>query len=168
MGYEISAKDLSEFTKTGQVSFVDFITSDQIQILKHGQSVRDSFLHCPLTKKIFTKRDLGKLLFEMIEKKPIRLVFSKKITKQQTLILEDIAIDEIYIGMFLSFKDGSVLFYNKDVEPEFEDDGIVVAFGEARARYLPKEEDKENSYLLKMGYAAGDKLKTKDFPLVYK
>ncbi|MCH9624790.1 MAG: hypothetical protein S4CHLAM27_12270 [Chlamydiia bacterium] len=113
-------------------------------------------------------RELGNLLFEMIKKRPIRLVHSKKLSKHTFFSLEDISIDEVYLGMFLSYTDRTVQFFTKDYIPEFETDGMVVVYGEARARYIQKAEDIDGSYLLKQGYASGDKLATKDYPLVYK
>ncbi|MCH9811476.1 hypothetical protein K0U07_01785 [bacterium] len=168
MGYEISAKDLTEITKTGTVTFAEFLSEEEVAILKHSGNTRDSFQNCPLTKKILTKRDLGKLLFEILEKKPIRLVFSKNISPPATFPLEDLSIDEVFIGMFLSYEDGSVTFFTKEATPELTDAGMMVVYGNARARFLPKEADKESSFLLKKGYASGDKLETKDYPLIFK
>ncbi len=168
MGYEISASQVSEFTKTGKVQFIDFITENQVSILKHAQGDRDSFQKCPLSKKILVNHDLGKLLFEILLKRPIRLVMSKKVKAGDICDLEKISIDTVYLGMFLAFDDKSVLFFNKEFTPKFECEGIVAIYGEARARYIKKEEDPDNVYLLKQGYASGDKLLATKFPFVYK
>jgi hypothetical protein len=168
MGYEISSGQLTELTKTGTVTFADFITEMEGQILSHSPGTIDSFQKCPLTKKIFVNRGIGNLLFEMIKKRPIRLVHSKKLAKNTFFSLEDVSIDQVYLGMFLSYTDRTVEFFTKDYVPEFETDGIVVVYGEARARYIQKDEDVDGSYLLKQGYASGDKLATKDYPFVYK
>ena len=168
MGYEISAKDLSEITKTGKVTFADFLSEREATILSHSGDKRDSFQTCPLSKKILTKKALGTLLFEILEKRPIRLVYSKNVTGETTFPLERLSIEEVYLGMFLSYKDHSVTFYTKEATPDLEGPGMLVFFGDARARFLLKEEDSERSYLLKKGYASGDKLETKDYPLVFK
>jgi hypothetical protein len=168
MSYEISASQVSELKKTGRVQFVDFITETEVAILKHPKKERDSFQECPLSKKILSNHDLGKLLYELLHKRPIRLVMSKKIKANDRCDLLHISIDEVYLGMFLSFEDKSVLFFTKEFIPHFESEGILAVYGEARARYIKKEEDPESVYLLKQGYASGDKLLTSKFPFVYK
>lgn len=168
MGYEISASQVSELTKTGRVQFVDFITDEDVSILIHSQGTRDSFQKCPLSKKILVNRSLGKLLFDILLKRPIRLVMSKKVEAGDRCDLTTISIDEVFIGMFLSFEDKSVVFFNKDFIPEFESAGMIAIYGEARARFIKKDEDPESVYLLKQGYASGDKLDTAKFPFVYK
>ena len=168
MGYEISASQLTELKKIGSVVFADFITETESSILNHSSGKRDSFKNCPLTKKILVNRNLGNLLFEIITKRPIRLVFSKKVKQGEFFSITDVSIDEIYLGMFLSYTDKTVLFFTKDYVPEFESDGMVVLYGDARARYIQKDEDSDGSYLLKQGYASGDKLKSSSYPLVYK
>ena len=167
MSYELSAASLSEMRKTGLVSFADFITENDVQILRHSDGERDSFQKCPLTKKIFIHRSLGKLLFELTEERPIRLVMTKKVAASETLIANDISIEEIYVGMYLSFEDFSVTFFTSELE-EIPAEGIVAYYGSARARYLMKEKDNDSSYLLTKGYASGDKLKDKEYPFVFK
>ena len=168
MGYEISASQLTEITKTGAVAFSSFLSEKEIQILKHSNGVRDSFLRCPLTKKIFIHRDLGKLLFEIIEKRPIRLVMTKKVSEKESFDLSKISIEEIYIAIYFSFNNTETIFFTKDYIPIFEEEGIIAIYGDARARYVKKEEDLDNAYLLKNGYSSGDKLIISQYPFIFK
>ena len=168
MRYEISASQLSEIAKNGVVWFTNVITESELAILKHHAGTRDSFQICPLTKKILTSRSLGSLLFEIIEKRPIRLVMSKKMHPNESLDFDHISIDTIYLGIFFPFDGDASLFFNKNFVPEFETEGLVVLYGDARARYVRKDQDPEVSYLLKKGYASGDKLSDKEYPLVFK
>lgn len=168
MGYELSASQLSEMRKNGFVVFADFISEQDVAVLKHSDGDRDSFQRCPLTKKILANRDLGKLVFELCAQRPLRLVLSKKVINEEMFCLNDVSIDEVYIGMFLSYEDLSVTFFNKDHNPEFESDGMVAVYGNARSRYIQKMYDEDASYLLKKGYASGDKLSTHEYPFIYK
>ena len=168
MGYEISASQLTEIAKEGFTVFKDFITEEEASILKNSSPVRDSFQQCSLTKKIVLKRDLGKLLFEIIGKRPIRLVMSKKTAPMESIYLKDISIEEIYIGIFFSFEDFTATFFKKDLEMEMPSSGFLALYGDARARYMQKEEDKDKHYLLNKGFASGDKLDSERFPLIYR
>ncbi|MCH9622124.1 MAG: hypothetical protein S4CHLAM20_15590 [Chlamydiia bacterium] len=168
MTYEISASLLIEIKKTGKVVFADFITETQIQILSHHADERDSFQICPLTKKILANRALGKLIYEIIEEKPIKLVMSKKVHKGEVFSIKDISIETVYIGVFFPFDGSGTMFFMPDHLPDFETDGLVALYGDARARYMQKEHDPDMGYLITKGYAGGDKLKSSEYPLIYK
>ena len=64
---------------------------------------------------------------------------SKKVEAGDRCDLTTISIDEVFIGMFLSFEDKSVVFFNKDFIPEFESAGMIAIYGEARARFIKKD-----------------------------
>ena len=168
MGYEISASQLTEITKYGIGTFVDFFTEQEAQILKHGDGKRDSFQRCPLTKKIVTSRDLGKLLFEITNKRPIRLVMTTKVSAGEIFYAKDISIEEIYLCIYYSFEDLTAQFFLSDYEIEFPDNGFVALYGDARARYMQKDFDDNRQFLLNQGYSSGDKLKTESYPFVFK
>ena len=168
MRYEIQASQLSEIKKTGKVAFVDFINETQRQILAHNAEKRDSFQFCPLTKKILVNRALGDLLYEIIEQRPIKLIYSKKVGKNESFSIANVSIETIYIGIFFPFDDSPVIFFTEKYDTEFDTDGLVALYGDARARYLQKEQDSESSYLLKKGYANGDRLNSSEYPLVFK
>jgi hypothetical protein len=168
MGYEISASQLTELVKEGFVVFKDFITKNDMEILENSKVERDSFQKCPLTKKILLNRDLGKLIFEIIGKRPIRLVMSKKIFSMDSIFIKNISIEEIYIGVFFSFEDLTATFFLPFVEMEMPCSGFLALYGDSRARYIQKEEDIEKHYLLSKGFASGDKLDSARFPLIFK
>ena len=168
MGYEISASQFTEIKKTGKVSFASFLSEEKIQILKHSSGVRDSFLRCPLTKKIFINRDLGKLLFEITEKRPIRLVMSRKVNEKESFDLSKISIEKIYIGIYFSFENTETIFFTKDYIPTFEEEGIVAIYGDVRARYIQKKGDLDTGYFIRNGYSSGDKLNISQYPFIFK
>jgi hypothetical protein len=168
MRYEIQAGQVSEIKRNGNVLFLDFIDETGIQILSHNAATMNSFQICPLTKKILSNRALGQLLFEIVEERPIKLVMSKKVSKDESISINDISIETIFIAIFFPFDGSPTMFFTDLYSPVFETEGLVAFYGDARARYIPKDNDIDSRYLLKKGYAGGDKLSAIDYPLVFK
>ena len=168
MGYELSASSLSAFQKTGIVEFLEFASEEQIQILSHSAGTRDSFQTCPLTRKILTHRDLGTLLNEIIQKRPIKLIMSKKLSQDEIFTPLDISIESVYIALFFPFDGSSTHFLMPEIEFEAPSEGLMVVYGDARARFVPKKNDPETGYFINKGYAGGDRLKSAEYPFVFK
>jgi len=168
MGYELPASSLSEIKKNGKVEFLEFVSEEQIQILSHHADRRDSFQSCPLTKKILTARDLGKLLNEIVQERPIKLIYSNKLLQGREFNASVIPVETVFIGIFFPFDGSPTLFFMPEVTFEAPANGLVVLYGDARARFVPKDEDPDAGYFIKKGYAGGDKLKATEYPLVFK
>lgn len=168
MRYQIPARELSLLKKEGHVFLIDFVSEEDIKILAHNADKRDSFQFCPLTKKILTNRALGTLLYDMIEQRPIKIVMSKNVKKGQIFSLKDVSIETVLIAIFIPFDGTPALFFTPGYLPEFECDGMVALYGDARARFAKKDGDDDASYLLRKGYAQGDMLKSSEYPLVFK
>ena len=168
MAYQLSASQLSSYRKEGHFSAKDLFSENDISIILDSKEGMNTFQEDPNLKKVITKRGLGKLFFEITEKSLHRLVQTRTVSANQEILLQNISIEPIYIALFFNYDDHLITFFNQTHSHMTNSEGLLLVYGDPRARYVKKDHDINSAYLLNKGYANGDKLPSEEYPLLRK
>lgn len=167
MQYEVTAAQLNHFKKNGEISFeavFDDSVRKAISIFRQGE---DLFRREEKIRSVVQSPKIGKLIYELIGKKPIRLLHDA-IVQKQTIDLNHFCFQGVLIGVLFPFAENIVTFIALDRPKEVIEPALLAVYGESNARYVLHEQDPNSSRLKKLGYVYGDRLKIEDFPYVYR
>lgn len=167
MQYEITPAQLSHFRKKGEITFEALFDDSVRKAISHFRQGEDLFRTEEKIRSVVLNTSVGKLIFELLGKKPIRLLHDA-IVQNQTLDLSHLCFQGVLIGALFPFSDNVITFFSVDHPIEVTEPALLAVYGENNARYVLHEQDPNSSRLKKLGYAYGDRLKIEDFPYVHR
>jgi len=167
MQYEITAAQLNHFKKEGEITFESLFDDSVRQVIANHQTGEDLFRKEAKIRSIVLNPKIGKLIYELIEKRPIRLLYDR-IVEKSTIDLNHLSFQGVLIGVLFPFSENTITFFSVEHPKEIEEPALLVVYGATNARYVLHEQDPNTARLKKMGYTYGDRLKTEDFPYIYR
>lgn len=167
MNFELTASHEKYFGLNGVISFEEVLTSEDLDYLATLKKGYDLWRNDKRMEKIVLNKDIGKLIFALTQKRPLRLLFDRIVTNE-TIDLGQLSFQGVVIGVLISLNDGLVTFFSLDKQMHVESPQLFIAYGESNVRYIFCEADPHAPRLKRMGYAYGDRLKAEDFPYLYR
>ena len=168
MHFEITAQQLSKFQGDQEVTFEEAIDKATFDKIKSHSDGTDIWRNDEVIRKGIGTRLIGAIIYELSEKKPIRILYDAIIEKGKVDLMR-LPFQGLLMGVIIPFSENHATFFAPGKEIEVEEKSYFVAYGESSARFVFREGEEIHTKKMKsMGYSYGDRLKTDDFPFFYK
>lgn len=186
MKFTISLDQRNYLHNTGYIPFYDLLNAAELKILSELPTKKQRDLwrtQAPLKQIVFSKR-LAELVFELTQKKPLRLAYDQYIPErlhyeEQDPLKEIFGSEPLQNRTSISSLIGALLIGIKTSESYFilptcafpyeslePHPFFMIAYGDSHSQYLYETRDPENHYLKSLGYVFGDHLKDNLHPIL--
>ncbi len=162
MRFDVTASQLSHFHKNHSIVFEGFLTESELLAVNSHKSGHDLWRHNPEIKKILVNKEIGELLYELTLLSPL-MILQDKVIQNETINLPSLPFQTTLMGLFFPFGSSEMIIFKADHPPVGS--GLLAIYAKHPCTYVFKSGE---TALKKLGYAYGDTLEIKDFPLVYK
>lgn len=165
MRYEVTQSQIAYFTKNKTILFEDFFPITVNDSTHKYTSGFDLWRKHPEIKKIALNRELGTILFQLTDIRPIRLLYDQ-IVENETVDLTKSPFQGAFIGVLIL--PTSLIIFTSELPFTVEERSLLIVYGELNSVFTFKEKSPFTARLKKQGYNYGDALSSDDYPLIYR
>jgi hypothetical protein len=165
MRYEVSSSQIAYFEKNKSITFEDFYSKESLEVLDKYPFGFDIWRQNNDVKKIVLNKNLGLVLHELLNTRPIRLLYDK-ICRDEIIDLKNSSFQGVIAYCVIG--QDCIQIVSPEVATEVKEKSLLVVFGVLDSVFTFKENDPYSVSPRKLGYDYGDALSTDDYPLIFR
>ncbi len=160
MRYEVSQAQVFYFEANKTILFEDAYPN-----IIYPNRGYDLWRTDPEIKKIVCNKEFGAIIFQLTKVRPIRLLFDR-VVERETVDLMKSSFQGILIGALI--RPDSLTFFSPETPFIVEERALLVVYGTLDSVFTYKKGDPFAKNTQNQGYTYGDRLKSDDYPLIYR
>jgi len=116
-------------------------------------------------QKLARNRELGHILFQLTEVRPIRFLFERP-AQNETIDLSKSSFQGIIAGVLIT--PATLTVFAPDYPIAVTERATLLVYGECNSLFTCRREDPMDTILKSQGYNYGDRLDSDAYPLIYR